>query len=106
MKIRIAIVAIVLGATAAARAALPPMQEKRLANGLDVLVVEDHAVPLVTIEIAVRNGSMTEPPDYNGLSHLYEHMFFKANKIIVDQSAFLEKVKELGIVLNGTTQTE
>jgi len=53
-----------------------------LPNGLQLLVVEDNSVPLVTVEIAVRNGSFTESPEYNGLSHLYEHMFFKANKDI------------------------
>ena len=53
---------------------------KKLSNGLDVLVLEDNSVPLATIEIAVKKGSYTEPPQYNGLSHLYEHMFFKANK--------------------------
>jgi len=36
-----------------------------------------HAVPLVTIELGVKNGSYTEPPELNGLSHLYEHMFSK-----------------------------
>ena len=33
----------------------------------------------MTVELAVRNGSFTEPPELNGLSHLYEHMFFKSN---------------------------
>ncbi len=79
---------------------------KTLPNGLQVLVIEDHSVPLVTIEIAVKNGSYTEPPEYNGLSHLYEHMFFKANKDYPSQEAFMDRVKELGIVFNGTTATE
>jgi len=79
---------------------------KTLPNGLQVLVIEDHSVPLVTIEIAVKNGSYTEPPEYNGLSHLYEHMFFKANKDYPSQEAFMDKVKSLGIVFNGTTNTE
>ena len=34
---------------------------------------------IVTVELAVRNGSFTEPPELHGLSHLYEHMFFKPN---------------------------
>jgi zinc protease len=79
---------------------------KTLPNGLEVLVVEDHSVPLVTIEIAVKNGSYTEPPQYNGLSHLYEHMFFKANKDYPSQEAFMDRLKELGITYNGTTGTE
>ncbi|MEP6902275.1 MAG: pitrilysin family protein, partial [Actinomycetota bacterium] len=36
-----------------------------------------------TVEMAVRNGSFTEPPELNGLSHLYEHMFFKPNQALI-----------------------
>jgi zinc protease len=78
----------------------------KLSNGLEVLVLEDPTVPLVTVEIAVKNGSFTESPEYNGLSHLYEHMFFKANKDIPSQEKYLERVQELGISFNGTTGTE
>ncbi|MGH9948082.1 MAG: M16 family metallopeptidase [Pyrinomonadaceae bacterium] len=59
-----------------------PFVSKTLENGLEVIVYPDTAVPLVTIELAVRNGSFTEPPELNGLSHLYEHMFFKPNKAV------------------------
>src|SRR6187397_833779 len=69
----------------------------KLKNGLEVLVIEDRTVPLITVEIAVRNGSYTEPPEYNGLSHLYEHMFFKANKDLPSQEAFLNRTNELGL---------
>lgn len=57
-----------------------PFVNKTLANGLEIIVLTDKSVPLVTVEMAVRNGSFTEPPELNGLSHLYEHMFFKPNK--------------------------
>lgn len=57
-----------------------PIVTKKLANGLEIIVLPDASVPLVTVELAVRNGSFTEPPELNGLSHLYEHMFFKTNK--------------------------
>ncbi len=56
-----------------------PFVNKTLQNGLEVIVLPDSSVPLITVEIAVRNGSFTETPDLNGLSHLYEHMFFKPN---------------------------
>ena len=87
-------------------AAAPAVQQHVLDNGLTVLVVESHALPLVTIEIAARNGSMTEPPEYNGLSHLYEHMFFKANKAYPDQEAWMMRGKALGMLWNGTTSQE
>lgn len=59
-----------------------PFVTKILPNGLEVIVLQDSSVPIVTVEIAVRNGSFTEPPELNGLSHLYEHMFFKTNRAI------------------------
>lgn len=78
----------------------------KLDNGLELLVIEDPSVPLVTIEIAVHNGAYTESAEFDGLSHLYEHMFFKANKNIPSQEKFLERVNELGISFNGTTSDE
>lgn len=78
----------------------------KLANGLEILVVEDKSVPLATVEITTKNGSYTESPEFNGLSHLYEHMFFKANKDYPSQETFMAKVRELGIVFNGTTSEE
>lgn len=78
----------------------------KLSNGLEILVIEDATVPLATIEIATRNGAYTETPDYNGLSHLYEHMFFKANRDYPSQEEFMNRTSELGIIFNGTTSDE
>ena len=79
---------------------------EKLDNGLEVLTIEDNTVPLATIEITVKNGAYCEPPEFDGLSHLYEHMFFKANKDYASQEEFLGRIKELGIVFNGTTSDE
>ncbi len=79
-----------------ARAQSAPFVEKTLANGLDVIVIENHMVPLATIELVAKNGSFTEPPEYNGLSHLYEHMFFKANQKFPSQEKFMEGLADLG----------
>lgn len=78
----------------------------KLDNGLEVLVIEDNSVPLATIEICVHNGAYCESPEFDGLSHLYEHMFFKANKDIPSQEQFMKRVQELGISFNGTTSNE
>jgi len=79
---------------------------KKLPNGLEVLVIENHKVPLVTVEIAVKNGAYTEGPEYSGLSHLFEHMFFKANRDYPNQEAFLKRTEQLGAIWNGTTDVE
>ena len=75
-------------------------------NGLDVIVLESHPVPLATIEICVKNGAYTETPDFDGLSHLYEHMFFKANEVIPNQERYMERLRELGASWNGSTSEE
>jgi zinc protease len=77
-----------------------------LPNGLEVIVVENHGVPLVTIEVNARNGSFTQSPTYEGLSHLYEHMFFKSNVSYPQPEQFVARASELGAVFNGTTQEE
>jgi zinc protease len=79
---------------------------QKMDNGLEVVVIENHKVPLATIEIAVKNGAYTEGPEYSGLSHLFEHMFFKANKDYPDQEKFLKRTEELGAIWNGTTGDE
>src|SRR5215203_3700313 len=74
------LLALALPASLAAQAL--PVRDTTLANGLHVIVVENHAVPLVTVELDVKNGAYTQTPEYAGLAHLYEHMFFKANNAI------------------------
>lgn len=83
-----------------------PYRTRTLSNGLLVVAIEDPTVPLATIAIAVRTGSFTEPDSYAGLSHLYEHMFFKANRALPSQEAFMERIRDLGIVYNGYTTDE
>jgi len=110
-----------------------PFVNKTLANGLEVIVLQDPSLPIVTVELAVRNGSFTEPPELNGLSHLYEHMFFKTNMATVlnlcDQRpdkglgvpicgdagrlrpqigdvSYLRNIDRLGISYNGSTREE
>jgi zinc protease len=56
--------------------------------------------------LPVKNGSYTEPPELNGLSHLYEHMFFKTNRAVADRADYLQTIGQLGITYNGTTNTE
>jgi len=79
---------------------------QKMDNGLEVVVIENHKVPLATIEIAVKNGAYTEGPEFSGLSHLFEHMFFKANKDYPDQEKFIKRTEELGMIWNGTTDVE
>ena len=82
------------------------IQRQILPNGLEVIVVENRGVPLVTIEVDVRNGSFTQGPQFEGLSHLYEHMFFKANAEYPEPDQFVGRASELGAMFNARTQEE
>jgi zinc protease len=53
------------------------IQASQLDNGLEVLILEDHAVPLVTVQVWYRVGSRNERPGITGISHFLEHMMFK-----------------------------
>lgn len=78
----------------------------RLDNGLEVVVIENPLAPIATVELAVRNGSFTEGPEYAGLSHLYEHMFFKGNENYPLSQRFLNYLSEIGAIWNATTREE
>jgi zinc protease len=89
------------------RATLEKIISRRvLANGLEVIVVEHHGVPIATVEIDVRNGSFTQTPGFEGLAHLYEHMFFNANLDSPSQEEFQAKLSSIGAIFNGTTNEE
>lgn len=82
------------------------IQRRVLPNGLEVIVVVNHGVPLATVEVNVRNGSFTQTPEYAGLAHMYEHMFFRANADYPESELYLDRAAQLGAVFNGTTQEE
>ena len=103
----IALVLVVAPSLFAQRAELEKrIRRQMLPNGMEIIVVENHGVPLATVEAEAKNGSFTQSPTYEGLSHLYEHMFFRANAIYSRPEAFVSRASELGAVFNGTTQEE
>ena len=53
------------------------VQRTVLANGLTVLVHEDHSAPVVAVVTYVKAGYFDEPDDVVGIAHVLEHMYFK-----------------------------
>lgn len=51
--------------------------EFSLANGLKVVVREDHRAPVLAVQVWYRVGSGYEPDGQTGVSHALEHMMFK-----------------------------
>jgi len=82
------------------------VHRQTLANGLEVIVIENHGVPLVTAEVTVRNGAFTQTPEYAGLAHMYEHMFFKANREFPNPDEYIDAMSQLGAVFNASTREE
>jgi zinc protease len=66
-------------ASPSAAIAVPPLNfsDRRLANGLRVLLFEDHRVPSVAIHVGYRVGGKDDPPGRSGFAHLFEHLMFK-----------------------------
>jgi zinc protease len=55
------------------------VREHKLANGLDLLMYEDHSVPAATVELWYHVGSKDEKKGRTGFAHLFEHLMFKGS---------------------------
>ncbi len=68
--------------TAAVQSYSERVREHRLANGLEVLLLEDHRAPVAVVQVWYRVGSRDERPGLTGLAHVLEHMMFKGTKTL------------------------
>ena len=71
------VVAVVTGMTGCSEKLV---QEQTLANGLKVIVREDHRAPVVVAQIWYKVGAIDEPAGLTGISHVLEHVMFKGTK--------------------------
>src|SRR5579875_891836 len=69
-----------VGSASSAAVAELAFKQFRLANGLTVLIHEDHTVPLVSIGVWYRVGSADEPAGRSGFAHLFEHLTFHGSE--------------------------
>lgn len=77
--------------------------QTHLANGLQVIVVEDHAAPVVHTDVLYRFGSLYETPGKTGLAHALEHMMFRGTPSL-SAGGLDDVVARLGAQMNGETQ--
>lgn len=63
-----------------------------LANGLKVILHEDHATPQAVIDIVYRVGSKDEDENRTGFAHLFEHFMFEGSKHIPSYDTPLQRV--------------
>src|SRR5262245_36201071 len=90
------------GASSAAGFTVPVVYNK-LPNGLRVGISENHAAPVVIVEVMYRIGFRIEPRDRTGFAHLFEHMMFQGSEH-VGKFEHVRIVNENGGTLNGSTR--
>ena len=73
-----------------------------LANGLTLIVHEDHKAPIVAVNIWYHTGSKNEPAGRTGFAHLFEHLMF-GGSAHYPQVWFKAMEKVGGTDINGTT---
>src|SRR5215211_9451472 len=83
----------------------PSILRERLANGLDVFLVEDHSAPIATFWTWYRVGSRNELPGLTGISHWVEHMQFKGTPTL-EKGAIFREISKNGGVLNAMTSND
>jgi zinc protease len=68
-----------VGAQQAAHKISVPYQTFTLPNGLNVILHEDHSVPIVSVNVWYYAGSANEKPGRTGFAHLFEHLMFEGS---------------------------
>jgi zinc protease len=78
-------------------------EKYKLKNGLEVILSEDHALPLVSVNVWYHVGPAYEAPGRTGFAHLFEHMMFQGSEHVGPKAhiRYLESAGATGI--NGTT---
>jgi zinc protease len=82
-----------------------PYTQFTLANGLDVILHEDHSVPLVAVNAWYHVGSAREKPGRTGLAHLFEHIMFEGSGH-VPEGDFDNWLEAAGGDNNGSTDND
>jgi zinc protease len=75
-----------------------------LPNGLDVLIHEDHSLPIVAVNIWYHVGSKNEVPGRTGFAHLFEHLMFEGSQHY--DRGYFHPLQEAGAALNGSTNAD
>ncbi|HZQ51646.1 MAG TPA: pitrilysin family protein [Bryobacteraceae bacterium] len=78
-------------------------EKYKLPNGLEVILYENHRLPLVAIDLWYHVGPMNEKAGRTGFAHLFEHMMFEGSEH-VGEKAHIRYLEGAGATdINGTT---
>jgi zinc protease len=78
-------------------------EKYKLKNGLEVILSEDHRLPLVAVNLWYHVGPMEEKPGRTGFAHLFEHMMFQGSKNVGAKAHFRYLEAAGASDINGTT---
>jgi zinc protease len=76
--------------------------DERLANGLRLIVAEDHLAPVVAVNVWYSVGSKHEQPGKTGFAHLFEHVMFQGSRHVA-KAEHIALIQAAGGTMNGTT---
>lgn len=79
-------------------------QKYTLKNGMDVILHEDHRLPLVAVNIWYHVGPANERPGRTGFAHLFEHMMFEGSQHVGPKAHFRYLEGAGASDINGTTE--
>jgi predicted Zn-dependent peptidase len=78
------------------------LDQRKLSNGLKVVMAEDHTVPIISYQTWYRVGSVDEHPGNTGISHLFEHLMFKGTPKYGPKQ-FFQQLEAKGAEVNAYT---
>ena len=79
------------------------IQKFTLANGLEVILSENHKLPLVAVNVWYHVGPLNEGPGQTGFAHLFEHMMFQGSKHLPSDQHFKTLEAAGASDINGST---
>jgi len=81
-----------------------PFTKHTLPNGLDVVVHQDRALPIVAVNVWYHVGSKDEVAGHTGFAHLFEHLMFEGSEH--HDSGYFQPLQAAGAALNGSTSAD
>ena len=105
LLLALALAAILIAGPAGAAGVGRPVVERRLANGLRVVVSPDPTGVEVSVLVRYDTGSRDEPGGLEGVAHLLEHVMFLGSRHVAP-GAFARLLDQVGATgVNGVTTT-
>lgn len=84
---------------------LPNYVYYQLANGFELILVENHANPIIATIVVTKTGSRNETPENNGVSHMLEHLTFNGTGKRTQKELY-DELDYYGIYLNAQTSED